>query len=357
MQLIQKSKLKSIFVLFMVAMLLIVIILAAQSNSDYSEKLISILNGCQSRGGSMSYGCFRDRLAPLVKADHLGEIASSLETIFAQADPNQYGVVSCHGSAHVLGEIAVSKGIEWKQIIKSCNRSCDYGCEHGAFSQLLREDRSFVDNLKDICAQFSDYDVSQYKYETEGCYHIVGHSLGELYPDVALALNACGEFDMVWQRNNCAEGVLMDYFFGSTLSPAVFEGEEREIITFCNSLPQEYSQVCLENLGFYAYSIIPDKEKAAKTCLAIRENLQEPCFYSLGNRAFFALSESPEEAFRYCSLTGTFINTCIKGVIEGDIAASKEAEFSLALCQLLGVKEQEECLRFLNDTKTYIWEE
>ncbi len=362
MRFIEKGKFKSIFFLLIVATLLtIVAVLMARSNSNYGDKLTFILEGCQNNNGSLSYNCFRNKLTPLVKKDHLREIAFALDSLFTQADPYKYGVVSCHGPGHVLGEIAVGENIEWEQIAESCGRSCDYGCQHGAFGQLLQGDQNFASNLKDICMRFSDNDISQYNYENESCYHVVGHALGGFYPGVTIALNACGEFMEEWQRSNCAEGTLMDYFFGSTRLPGTFKGGEEEIIAFCNALRPEYAQVCLENLGFYVYSIVPDKGKAAKTCLKVREDLQESCFYSLGNRVFLSFTKSPEEIVRYCSQTGTFMNACIRGAIEGDvrdiITASKETEFSLALCQSLGKEGQEECLRFLSNMVNYIWGE
>lgn len=301
------------------------------------ERLIVACSNKES--GELDFSCFRSKITPLVTKDALPEIMRSLNALYLRPE----GLSSCHNPAHIVGEVAADKGLSLSEIGEICNKSCGYGCEHGAFIQELRKEGNLLAALSSSCKPSEGVDKAS-------CYHIVGHGLAEVFQnDISEAFEVCNGFPG-WQIN-CGDGVLMEYLQGSPntkLAGTSFESEEG-LLSFCQSLPEPHKTSCFNQAGFYAYSLVRDKKSEAEICQKVPKEQARSCIYYLGSRVYFEFRDSGARLLDFCSQFQEAAYECVKGAIETDASLDSQASFSRELCASLGSEKQEGCLSFLNE--------
>ena len=316
-----------------------------------------LIKSCQTESRGIDYGCFKDKLRPLVNQSSLAGLADSLDTLFKLSQTREgYGVTSCHGPAHILGEIAIETGLDWQDVANSCDRACDYGCIHGAFNRKFVSDPNFTGEFGTICSQVVTDDDSG--YQSDSCYHLVGHALGETYNQLPQALAACREMETPYYQGHCTEGALMDYFFGVPAGrPALFSGDLEDTISLCDNLHPTQKGSCWQNIGLYALSLYGNKPAVLAACQNVPDLWRGGCFRSLGERAYFYFTNSWKDAINFCDQVGSYALDCLYGVIESDIADSREHDFSLNICDNIAPSSQVDCRNYVKEMATYIWGE
>lgn len=308
------------------------------------------LGACYSRKKSrQNYVCLKNHLGPLLSAGNSGEVIRSLEEIYAPpAKTFNYGTLTCHGPAHLVGELlAGGKKPDFTRLLASCTTGCDYGCIHGAFIGYMRQDPQIYDRPDDFCRRYAG--GQEVKKELTSCQHIVGHGLAELYGnDLSSMLGKCDQFAADEAKKECGRGVVMDLLLGSTTRDAAVGVNGDQLLAFCEQLPATYRPRCFGELGFYAYSLLSDKSQAAGVCGRVPENWRTSCYSSLGGRLYLSEKDRPGAAREFCEqLDEKLRPDCIRGVIEININEGPDPVYSVNLCREQLVMSAGDCLEYL----------
>jgi hypothetical protein len=183
---------------------------------SFEKQVFAVYTNCADQSkGSFEYACLRKNIHDLVDATTLAPLLEIFENILQSDNAFQkYGVYTCHPSAHVVGEIAMKKGISFSTIQTQCGRSCDYGCVHGAFVVSLSKAPITPESIRSFCSEYSDSEVRR---DMTSCGHIVGHGLGELFAfDISKGLSLCDSMPEI-ARHACGQGFIMQHFVVCTL--------------------------------------------------------------------------------------------------------------------------------------------
>lgn len=335
----------------------VLLVLRNLNQRNLPQTLESLLRKCSQTtkvtANSLDYTCLKNGLRPIVNAKSLSVLINSLEAVFSKEEGNHpFGTLTCHGPAHALGEVATSKAIALAEVFDSCDRNCDYGCLHGAFVQMARQTPTFAENFTSVCDQFKNTSIDK---DLVSCYHITGHGLMDvLNRDTVRVVGECDKFTDEMGRISCSQGAIMEDLLGTAEGSIPFDTESQDIVQYCRKITGKYSFLCYEMVGFYGYTLMNNKDDAAKACTRVPEENRNSCFLNLGARAYFAYRASPADIRNYCSKQSAFRLPCILGAVEVDIDFDPEFKNATDIC--LGEKEfSKECFSKLGDHIEYAY--
>jgi hypothetical protein len=327
--------------------------------ADFTSDFEKLLEKCSSSrvvtGNSLDYTCFKGGIRKSLNAGNLNLMMSTLEDVFSKQSGNSrpYGSLTCHGPAHAIGEVAFKKGITLTQVINSCDRKCDYGCLHGAFVTMIRNTPDFLNNYKAMCDQFQNNYIEK---DLTSCYHILGHGIIDwVKGDVDRSIGLCKELESDSARTSCVQGVLMESLLGSDENSIPFDADKGDIVKYCSSLPADYSHLCYEMTGFYSYTLMTDKDRAANVCSEVPPHYQSNCFKNLGQRVFFEYTSSAEGIRNYCGLLGKYRFNCILGAIESIVDFDPDLKLASVICDAEAGVNKEGCYKKLGDRIEYAY--
>ena len=321
---------------------------------EETDVLTEAFNKCSDHSiKPLDFGCLRKDLLEIVSAQNLGRLMNALEEIFSgQKSSIVFGTRTCHGPSHLIGEIAIDKGIPLGGIFNECSRKCDYGCLHGAFAQKMKSYEDLPERVASFCDEYSN---SPIKKDIDACFHIVGHGLTEYFSkDIDSALSACEDIKDSTGKVECKRGAIMEYLMGSPDNPTEVEFSPEELLSFCGSLSPVNQQECLGYLGFYSYSLF-DRETAINLCKKVPMKFALGCAYSLGSVSYFFHRDRPDEIISLCGKLGEGENECIKGAIEVYVGEKYYKDKGLNLCELASDDFKNDCKAFWCEKVKWAW--
>jgi len=285
----------------------------------------------------------RKPLYPLYKS-YIDKVGSKRIADFLEID-----TPSCHGVAHSLGRIVGERVEELNIGMGICGSTCTYAClhgvfkvyfsklgkdyghhgkhnQHGAHSHHDREDKQQkVDFSDDELKKFGT-DVNKACEESnsivEGfykgnCAHGVGHAMGRLAQDTALANKYCRVFTSRDMQYYCETGVFMEY--ASKIKDQLYtkkykRSEKIKIaLDYCGS-ESFYPSACLRFL-LPRNKSLGHVSRYSYYCAKQEGYLKNHCYNAMGYHSRSYIANNPEEFQYVCSMANTEQKqACISGV-------------------------------------------
>jgi hypothetical protein len=299
---------------------------------------------------NFSYECMREGLQDMTSAQTLLPVMESLEALFLQSNEQiqSVGIFTCHPLGHMVGEIAIKKGMVFADVVRTCDRKCDFGCTHGAFVGELRKNSSFLSNITALCEQFENSDAQR---EMASCAHAVGHGLSEVISgDIARVLSYCDQMHGEGARHACGQGAIMDNLVGLPDRPREVVLTQEDLMNFCSGLPGAYKKECFDASGMYASKISKDEKAAQTFCDDVPNDSRLPCVYSLGSVVYFLFRHEAVSMREYCmSFEKDLQMSCLQGAIDTSVGESDPFSYGRSLCEALTGDARIECFSFLGD--------
>lgn len=315
-----------------------------------------VLLVCHRRSSnSFDYTCLRRGLAKLVTAASFDRIVTALDDLYARRTHLDFPPgLTCHGPAHVVGELAVARGAALSDIENACIRRCEAGCLHGAFVALNREKELDGNQINDQCDSFRKTGIPK---DVDSCRHITGHGLAEWFANEGLgAIVRCDLFAESAGRQECGRGFLMEYILGSPAQTGRYV-RDSDLLEFCDTLQKEYRGTCHEYAGFFVFSL-SGEERAIASCGRVPDVYTQGCYAGLGSRAFWEYQFDLRKLVSLCSRVPVqYTDTCVSGAIEIAAAEKQFHKSGIALCQLLSDDQRQKCLNTFFLKLTWAWGE
>jgi hypothetical protein len=315
------------------------------------ETIGSLFYSCiDGKNNTFSYECMRLGMRSIINAQTLLPIMESLEVLFLQSNEQiqSVGIFTCHPLGHMAGEIAVQQGIAFADVVRTCDRRCDFGCTHGAFVAAMLTQPSFLDNVDGLCSEFEDSDVSR---DLSSCAHAVGHGLDEvLSQDIVRALSYCDKMQGEGARHACGQGAIMDNLVGLPDRPRTTVVTQEEVMDFCGGLPGVYKKECFDSAGAYASKISKDEKEAKTFCDTVPSESKAPCIYSLGSVVYFLFRHDTKAMSDYCmSFEPGVQMSCLQGALDTSVGESDPFSYGRSVCEQLAADTRRQCFSFLGD--------
>lgn len=297
-----------------------------------------------------SYECMRRGLRLVIHPHVLQPVMEYLDELFLQSDERlqMAGIYTCHPLGHIVGEIAIEQGMVFADVVRTCDRRCDFGCTHGAFVGELRKNSSFLSNITALCEQFEN---SEAQREMASCAHAVGHGLSEVFSqDITRVLSYCDQMRGVGARHACGQGAIMDNLVGLPDRPRETVLTQEELMSFCSGLPGVYKKECFDASGMYASKISKDEKAAQTFCDDVPKDSRLPCVYSLGSVVYFLFRHEAVSMREYCmSFEKDLQMSCLQGAIDTSVGESDPFSYGRSLCEGFTGDARIECFSFLGD--------
>lgn len=323
-----------------------------------SQEVDSILDECKLPSEnliSFDPACATERFEHLATRENLEEVMNILERKFSEQESGlTYGTTSCHAPGHLIGEVAYEKGISFNELLDICSTKCGFGCLHGGFvAKVSEKGGDFLENLQDSCESLQENPVE----DVRSCWHVVGHSLAEYFPDdVSAASKKCLELSGQETRWHCVSGARMEYLIGVTYNPDrdPLEFTVDNFVSFCREFPVEYQDDCFGEAAYYSFRITGDEALSIDICNKIpieRYQTRIKCAFGGGSVFVSVNKDSPDKVYSYCQKFGeqTLVNECIIGAIDIFSSEWDYLKNGAELCRLGIESFQDECLSYYGE--------
>lgn len=269
---------------------------------------------------SQRYTCYLKTIDQAIRVHGL----SSMIQAFTQYQSTEAGTVlrgaRCHSIGHLIGEVAVDKGIEPEILLRECTTVCPYdtnsgvegvdlGCLNGAAHAFLLSSQS-VNQAQEYCATQSD------DPEVEaGCFHGVGHGIAELVQfNISKGLEKCSQLTGEVAQYQCGHAVLMEPLM---VEYSPLQTVPNDVVVFCESVPDIYKKSCHEFAGFLTFVRTADVFQATEVCSQVPSLYAKECFFRLGEVATFRYGLQSPDLADSCQVVQGLENqkACIQGVV------------------------------------------
>lgn len=358
MKFVKKINRKILILSFLIALPVVYYFLWAPyrgqaSNSPLRNKVLSVIKNCKKEGNtlnSMDQKCVYKAFHNFVNRDNVSQVVASLMDIFSKADNSRdLGTNNCHIPAHIAGEIAYQDGADLNELWDKCSNNCTFGCLHGGFQGLFKEQGSaLLDNLETACHVLEDPNDA----DLRSCWHIVGHGLAEYYgADMNSAINKCMGLPNEKQQRHCIMGVRMEFIVASVDNTSPMKPlKDYEYLDFCKKFPSKFIEDCYAEAAYYQIRITDDVNQMVDIC-KLAPNIGDSkirCVTGSGSVFFFTNKANADVIHNFCARYGDkhYSNECAIGSV--DLASSEwdHLETGTQVCLLASKDFVGECLAF-----------
>ncbi|MBI3577165.1 hypothetical protein HY086_03965 [Candidatus Gottesmanbacteria bacterium] len=331
-----------IFVFFLVAH-------RAQRTTRTFTSLVQIATLCQkSTDKTVDIVCIRDHIRPFVTDQNITVLLQWMDSFFSKtplAGSSKTSLCTSgnpvvrHGLLHALGEIAYEKHMHIEQIYSLCQNSCDFGCFHGAFVAMAKQNPNLLTTPEKFC---SDLEQKTKGGGLRSCYHVIGHGIAEYFGNnISSMVGTCDRIPRSLWHQDCLEGIMMELLGILTIRHSTIEPTPSALLAFCENFRSLNRQICYETIGVYAYNLLENKATAMRICQEVPVGFQNQCASNLGRFLFYlnlntvpkftaACGYMPMPLYASCILTGLRIaqNQKNYGKLKQSICKSVRPEFS-----------------------------
>jgi hypothetical protein len=297
------------------------------------------------------FACFKEEIKPHVVKYGIKSFITNLHAILETDTPLTFSNGrNCHDITHAIGQTG---GVYMSSIVDaalSCTSLCGNGCHHGVMEGRL----SLGDDMLELVPNFCDYSQdSQFSTAASHfCYHGLGHGIATILANEKKSLQMCDKAQEEG-RKDCARGVFME-LYNSDPSYSAHLPVPNDIAAWCSSLKGAYGEVCWELAGSNVNMGDAESNKtkaqlvdeAFSTCgKAPGEKNKEACINMLGHNLFNEFQSSLSSLKSICKKAGSYYETCVLGIVHGNIEADPAGVFSEELCNTQQGAFKEECLQ------------
>jgi len=165
--------------------------------------------------------CFREHLSTVLERDGLAAAVARLEDLVAvNGSP---WALTCHETAHYLGEIGWRTVAGVKDVVDAGTVDCSFGFFHGALESMgtYGTDEHFPQSIREMCSLLEERFSLAGDANTPAsgeCYHGAGHAAMWRYGQrLSAAASACDVFRVTggdtWRREECLGGAVMEWVY------------------------------------------------------------------------------------------------------------------------------------------------
>lgn len=313
-------------------------------SDDTNKSMLSNIESCLQEENAVM--CSRPLIQKMLESRTGAEVMAEISGVLSPQE--------CHYIGHVVGQQSYVKYEDLESAIGQCDRECDSACVHGAIGEALIEGLGLgrPEEIVDVDFQHLSGEeiqsIGKKLCSSPQTCHGVGHALFQVYKDFEPALDTCAEFgEENNRRSYCAQAVFMEY--ADIISSRNMRNAEsveyptlESVSRMCDEIRpsdrrscfryfprvyilvhelsgyttrearamlgehcQSYARVedrigCMTGIGVYSsYSIVTDKERAVRTCLAFPELLdQAACNFGLIS---VASQDRQKETLAFCA--------------------------------------------------------
>lgn len=323
------------------------------SSQNLEERVVQILKDCKGKSdtpNALDATCAYKRLEKLVEKDTVDPIIAVLEKTFSEQESSvEFGTTSCHNPAHIVGEIAYEKGMNFSDLLDVCSERCGFGCLHGGFIARFKESsQDFLTGYKDICSNLEEPTDRNIR----SCWHIVGHGLNEFYRDDLEATNEkCMELPTEKARWHCFSGVRMEYLVGSPGNPSRIEYSAQNLLNFCEQFPVEFQDECYAEAPFYALKVAGDVDTSIEICkgLNLDRITRMKCASGAGAEYVTIYKNDPDSVYNYCLRHGEYFNDCVWGALQVFSSEWDYLRNGARLCEIVNTGFRDQCFSYFGE--------
>lgn len=255
-----------------------------------------------------------------------------------------------HELLHWLGgEIYNLEGIKGASI---CDESFNWGCFHGFFGRAISlEGEKFIKKAEAVCS-LSARDI----FHVSDCFHGMGHGIlaweGYDTQNLLKSLDYCSNLEASETRQSCANGVFMEYNFGTmhslnTDKTLIRQFKPENPLEPCDKIPEFYKSTCFSTQIYWWRDVLKeDFAKISGICNKLEVLEKRSCFSSLGviflSKYENNIVKTGESCTKYPDKDGS--TYCVEGAIQYLLAKNKEVKNSLDLCSYLSPEGKTKCL-------------
>lgn len=293
---------------------------------------------------AVDFLCLRKKFIKTLKLYSAAEVIRELEVY--SSHKKLHNLQTCHGIAHLVGEIIQEEYQDINLTLEACTNACDYGCKHGAIVKHFKNN-SDSENLTFFCSNQTNQQKSQ--KDIDSCYHAVGHAWGELYSqDFEIIAQKCTQIgSLPAHKEECIRGATMEFILGSPENPSHYTGQ-KTVDYVCRQLPESALKACLEYVGFLSYPI-RGLDTSIAACNRIENEYKPACFYYLGSALYFDFRDDQNKLVEACKEADSNFISCINGAVEVFIGEEKYRTKARELCESLETKFQTACFAHLEN--------
>jgi hypothetical protein len=206
---------------------------------------------------SQRYQCYLEKTAQATRKFGIAATVSAFQNYFQTDGGQALEGPTCHTIAHVIGEVAVSLGIESEKILNECKTFCTGGCLNGAGHYNVLTTQG-IEKAEEFC---NSANVSHELLMD--CYHGLGHGITEYVGfGIEKGISMCNQLNNERDgRFECGHAVLMEWNQIMTKSVPV----PVDISAFCSKVDEIYRDICYEFAGSLEYT----KSQSAADALGI----------------------------------------------------------------------------------------
>jgi hypothetical protein len=323
-----------------------------QPYSSPSTRIQAVMTECAQYQGQKTYlSCFQKEIKGVLKSFGVTDTMKTLEAISSSNDANTSGKISCHTTAHIVGETALNLSNQVGQTISQCTRACGYGCVHGVVVGLLKRDATILNSLSNVCT-FERGTVSF--QDISACNHGLGHALAEVTSfSIEKSLNYCNTLKAQEKREECATGVFMEIFDGPTTQSAERVTLPENLIAYCESLHENFHNVCLRNAASYTLRRTNDLPEAFRMCESLPDTIREECAASLGADFHFMYQGDMTKIWAACKIgSESQQQDCIRGEIYSSLVTDPSGKLTESFCDVVDIGFKEYCATKLEEMRS-----